>query len=118
MGTYYVNMDNHKLLQQSAMLCRSVEPYIEELGLDWNNIRTLGDEIHAMQNITAQYTPLSESFSEINVHGIRLAIQTLINQCLQSINYTDDMGIIIGIKPNSKYNDSNFFEFGYSELWS
>ena len=114
MGTFYINTDNQKLLQQSAMLCQSVEPYIEELGLDWNTVRNLRNEIQAMQNITAKHTSLSESFSEINVHAIRLAIKLLIRQCVQSINYTEDMVIILGIEANARFNSNNFFDPGYS----
>ena len=118
MGIFYKQTENQKLLQQSAMLCQSVEPYIEELGLDWNTVRNLRQEIKAMQNINTKYLSLSESFSEFNISKIRLAIKSLIRQCVQSINYTDDLGIILGIESNSVFNSNNFFDSGYSPVWA
>ena len=114
MGIFYKKTDNQKLLQQSVMLCQSVEPYVEELGLDWNTVRNLKDESRSMLNIIAHYMLLPDSFSEVKMHSIRLAIKTLIHQCVRSINYNEDMGIILGIEANARFNNSNFFDSGYS----
>jgi hypothetical protein len=79
-------------------------------------VRNLKDEIRSMQNIIAKYMLLSESFAEGKIHAIRHAIQSLIHQCVQSTNYTEDMGIILGIEANARFNSNTFFDFGYSPL--
>ena len=116
MGLFYKKTDNQKLLQQSAMLCQSVEPYIQELGLDWNLVRNLRSEIRSVQRIITKYLSLPESFADNKIRDIKLAIKLLIRQCIQSINYTEDMGIILGIEANARFNSSNFFDPGYSPL--
>jgi|GEM_PF-2575741 hypothetical protein len=108
MASLYKKGDDNKLLMQSVRLCQAIEPYIDVLGLDWNEVRNFKDEIQAIVYITENFKSFSNSFFLYNKGNIRLSMKLLISQCEASESYTAEIGKALGIEKDSNYNATAF----------
>ena len=113
MRNLYKKEDNVNLLLQSERLCRVIEPYIDILGLDRNEVSNFTEEINATVYITENFKSFGNSFFLFNMGTIRLSMELLIRKCEESLNYTAEIADALGIEKDANYGTTSFADFTF-----
>jgi len=104
----YISEGNRKFLLQSVQLCQAIDPYIEVLGLDVNEVATFKDDVKTVIYITEHYMSFADSFFLYNVDTMRKRLSELVRACLLSANYTKSIGKTLGIEERTRFNIITF----------
>ena len=108
MGSLYKKNDDLILLRQAVRLCQGIEPYIDVLGLNWNEVRNFKDEIQVIMYVTENFKSLANSFFISNMGTVRRSMRLLVQQCETSANYTPEIGKALGIEKDTGYHAPSY----------
>ena len=104
MNISHIHEGHHKFLIQSIKLCQAIDPYIEVLGLDINAVMMFKEEVRATLYVAEHYKSFANSFILYNKAAMQKLMAVLTSECLQSINYTHNIGKVLGIEEQIKFS--------------
>ena len=89
---------------QAIKLCQTIDPFIDVLGLNINEVMVFKEEVRATLCIAEHYKSLANSFILYNKGAMQKQMAVLMAECLQNINYNQNIGKVLGIKVPVKFN--------------
>ena len=113
MNSLQIHENDRKFLLQSVRLCQAIDTYIDILGLDPPEVVFFKDYVESVLYITEHYNSFANSFFLYNICTMRKRMTELVDDCLQSVNYTKNIGISLGIEEKAKFNAVTFTELPF-----
>ena len=98
MNIAHIHEGHRKSLLQWVNWCQAIDPFIILLGLDINEVTMFKEEVAAVVYIAEHYKSFANSFIVYNKGAMKKRMDVLVNNCFKSINYTHDIGNILGIE--------------------
>jgi hypothetical protein len=103
MDISHIHETERKFLLQSVRWCQEIDPYINVLGLRPMEVRAFEVDLQAVLFITRHYKSFANSFILYHINTMRRRLALLVNQCMQSPNYTRHIGYILGIEKRAEF---------------
>jgi hypothetical protein len=113
MNTSYLRESDRIFLMQAMRLCKSIDPYIKTLGLNPKEVAAFKQDIQSALFIAGRYRSFANSFFLCNSDTMRKRLAELVYQCLQSVNYNQNIGSALGIDDYAKFSATIFYWPGF-----
>ena len=108
MNISHIHEAHRKFLIQSVKFCGAIDLYIDVLGLDIKEIVMFKEEVYTTLYIVEHYKSFANSFILHNKGTMQKRIADLMRECVESTNYTQDIGKVIGVEERIKFEAFTF----------